>query len=101
MRIFEIFNCLNYRTNSEVLPRFSSKNFDRSELKEPSKEVTLEAGDLLYFPRGIIHEGYTDKDMHSLHVTISVYQKTAYIDLMEHLLKPALTAAANNDVEFR
>ncbi|KAF2884100.1 hypothetical protein ILUMI_22068 [Ignelater luminosus] len=88
-------------TDSEVLPRFSSKNLDRNELKPPIKEVTLEAGDLLYFPRGIIHEGFTDKDAHSLHITVSVYQRTAYVDLLEHILKPALVAASQDDVEFR
>lgn len=89
------------RTDSEVLPRFSSKNLDRSELKPPIKEITLEAGDLLYFPRGIIHEGFTDKDAHSLHITVSVYQRTSYVDLLEHILKPALMAASQDDVEFR
>ncbi|KAF5302388.1 hypothetical protein FQA39_LY10427 [Lamprigera yunnana] len=90
-------------TSSEVLPRHSSKNFERNEIdgKTLVRELTLEAGDLLYFPRGTIHEGFTDDDAHSLHVTVSVYQKTAYVDLMEHVLKYTLQAAVSNDVEFR
>ncbi|KAK5643293.1 hypothetical protein RI129_007138 [Pyrocoelia pectoralis] len=89
-------------TSSEVLPRYSSRNFNRDELKgKPVKEVTLEEGDLLYFPRGTIHEGFTDPEAHSLHITISVYQKTSYVDLMEHVLKYTLSAAASDDVEFR
>lgn len=89
-------------TSSEVLPRYSSRNFNRDELKDkPTKEVTLEEGDLLYFPRGTIHEGFTDPEAHSLHITISVYQKTSYVDLMEHVLKYTLSAAASDDVEFR
>lgn len=90
-------------SSSEALPRYSSKNFDRDELLEKSsvKELTLEVGDLLYFPRGTIHEGFTDENAHSLHITVSVYQKTAYTDLMENVLKYALQAASSEDVEFR
>lgn len=86
---------------SEVLPRYSSKNFDRTELGPPIKKVVLEAGDMLYFPRGIIHEGRTDAEEHSLHITVSVYQKTCYADLMEHVLKDALKEAIEKDVDFR
>lgn len=63
--------------------------------------LTLEAGELLYFPRGTIHEGYTSNDSHSLHITLSVYQNTSYVDLLEHILPKALKLAAENDVEFR
>ncbi|KAB0799651.1 hypothetical protein PPYR_07531 [Photinus pyralis] len=89
-------------TPSKVLPRYSSQNFNRDELSnKPVRELTLEAGDLLYFPRGTIHEGFTDPETHSLHVTVSVYQKTSYVDLMEHVLKYTLSTAASDDVEFR
>lgn len=56
---------------------------------------------MLYFPRGIIHEGRTDAEEHSLHITVSVYQKTCYADLMEHVLKDALKEAIEKDVDFR
>ena len=45
-------------------------------------EVTLKPGDVLYFPRGYIHQAKTEKK-HSLHLTISVYQKTSRCDLLE------------------
>uniref|UniRef100_V5GN51 Bifunctional lysine-specific demethylase and histidyl-hydroxylase n=1 Tax=Anoplophora glabripennis TaxID=217634 RepID=V5GN51_ANOGL len=64
-------------------------------------EVTLNAGDLLYFPRGTIHEGRTDPESHSFHITVSVYQHTAYVDLLEHILPDALQRAAAESVEFR
>lgn len=67
----------------------------------PIMEVTLNAGDLLYFPRGTIHEGRTDEDTHSLHITISVYQHTSYIDLLEHIVPEALKMASKDDVSFR
>lgn len=65
------------------------------------QEVSLEAGSFLYFPRGTIHEAHTDADSHSLHLTVSVYQHTAYADLLEKILPEALKKAAENDVEFR
>jgi hypothetical protein len=36
--------------------RFSSKNLDESELKAPILEVILEPGDMIYMPRGTIHQ---------------------------------------------
>lgn len=84
-----------------MLPRYSSHNLSRDELAAPIKELTLQAGDLLYFPRGVIHEASTDSDTHSLHITVSVYQNTAYVDLLEKLLPQALKAASENDVKFR
>lgn len=64
-------------------------------------EVTLNQGDFLYFPRGTIHEACTDEDSHSLHLTVSVYQKTAFVDLFEELLPLALKEATKYDREFR
>ncbi|XP_066249895.1 ribosomal oxygenase 1 [Euwallacea similis] len=86
--------------DEDVLARDSSKNFSPDELGTPFMEVELKAGDLLYFPRGTIHEGRT-KDEHSLHITISVYQHTAYADLLEQAIPAALKKAATENVEFR
>ena len=44
------------RSKEETLPRFSSENFNESEIGEPIIDVILETGDLLYFPRGYIHQ---------------------------------------------
>jgi bifunctional lysine-specific demethylase and histidyl-hydroxylase NO66 len=71
------------RNENEFLPRVSSKNFTENEIGEPILDKVLEAGDLLYFPRGIIHQALTVKGCHSLHITTSVYQKTSWADLME------------------
>ena len=43
-------------SDDEKLPRFSSLNFKQSDLPDPIIDVVLEAGDLLYFPRGFIHQ---------------------------------------------
>ena len=68
----------------EELARDSSGNFRPEDLTAPPVlEVTLKAGDLLYFPRGTIHQGYSLADEHSLHITISCYQHVAWADLLE------------------
>lgn len=87
--------------HEDVLARNSSMNFKAEELGPPFMKVTLNAGDVLYFPRGTIHEGHTTPDAHSLHITVSVYQHTAYADLLEQILPNAIKNAAAKDVEFR
>ncbi|KAF6205255.1 hypothetical protein GE061_019423 [Apolygus lucorum] len=90
------------RSKHEVLPRFSSPNFSEADLSDPPVfDGILSPGDLLYFPRGYIHQAHTVHNEHSLHVTISAYQKTSWFDLMEKLVPSALKTAAANDVEFR
>ena len=47
------------RGETEVLPRFSSPNFEQSDLGPCILDTVLEPGDLLYFPRGVIHQAVT------------------------------------------
>lgn len=91
----------NPRNDSENLPRFSSGNFSEEEIGEPILDVVLEPGDLLYFPRGTIHQGKALEDVHSLHITVSCYQKNTWGDLLEKLVPRALQVAIDEDVEFR
>ena len=64
-------------------------------------DTVLNAGDLLYFPRGTIHQGETIDDTHSLHITLSVYQKNSWTDFFEKLLPKALKTASKADFRFR
>ncbi|XP_076802755.1 ribosomal oxygenase 1-like isoform X1 [Clavelina lepadiformis] len=91
----------NPRSAAETLPRFSSKNFDPSEIGEEIFSTTLEPGDLLYFPRGFIHQASSLPGSHSLHITISTYQRNSWGDLMQELFSCALTRAFAEDLEFR
>ncbi|AUC16929.1 hypothetical protein BTO06_18030 [Tenacibaculum sp. SZ-18] len=59
------------------------------------KEVTIEAGDLMYIPRGLPHEAYTT-DESSLHLTIGIYP-TQHVDL----LSKAVQSLAQNDIDLR
>jgi len=90
------------REEGERLPRYSSPNFQQEEVGgEPIVDVILEPGDVLYFPRGSIHQGNCLPEEHSLHITISSYQLNSWTDLLEKLVPAALVTAAAEDVEFR
>lgn len=91
----------NPRKDTEYLPRFSSENFSQDEIGEPALEVTLNPGDLLYFPKGFIHQAKTLPNQHSLHITISCYQKNTWADFLEKLLPAALSQAVEEDVSLR
>ncbi|KAM6915450.1 ribosomal oxygenase 1 [Xenentodon cancila] len=91
----------NPRSDDEVLPVFSSPNFNQSDIGKPVLDVVVEAGDLLYFPRGFIHQGNCLPDAHSLHITISSYQKNSWGDLLQKVVSAALEIAMEEDVEYR
>ena len=57
------------------------------ELGEPILDRVLEPGDTLYFPRGVIHQAVTPEDTHSLHITLSVYQKCCWSDYLEKVCR--------------
>jgi hypothetical protein len=61
---------------------------------EPVEDVTLEAGDTLYLPRGWPHEAATAED-ESLHLTVGLHPPTRL-----DALRAALDSCAD-DVEFR
>uniref|UniRef100_A0A672GHK6 Bifunctional lysine-specific demethylase and histidyl-hydroxylase n=1 Tax=Salarias fasciatus TaxID=181472 RepID=A0A672GHK6_SALFA len=82
------------RSEDEVLPV-------QADIGKPILDVVLEAGDLLYFPRGFIHQGNCLPDVHSLHITISSYQKNSWGDLLQKVVPAALEIAMEEDVEFR
>jgi ribosomal protein L16 Arg81 hydroxylase len=65
-------------------------------LSEPLHSVYLEAGDLLYIPRGFIHHAATADSASSLHITIGLYA-SQWLDL----LIQALTQVSWKHAEFR
>lgn len=62
---------------------------------EPLMTVHLRAGDVLYMPRGVVHEALTGTE-ESLHLTVGVNVLT-----WKTLLEDVLQLAAQNDVAFR
>ncbi|KAH8260795.1 hypothetical protein KR026_008610, partial [Drosophila bipectinata] len=86
---------------TDILARHSSGNFNQSELGEPIFDEVLEAGDVLYFPRGTVHQAITEQNQHSLHITLSVYQQQAYANLLENLMPMVLKNAVENKIALR
>lgn len=98
-KIWKVYSPLDEET---TLPRYSSKNFKRKDLTSPPiNTFELEPGDLLYFPRGFIHEGRTTANEHSLHITISCSQKHTFGDLFETLIPQAISVAMQEDLDYR
>ena len=56
-------------------------------------EVVLEAGDMLYMPRGTVHQASCVPGSHSLHVTVSTNQFNTWADVLELAIPAALKAA--------
>ena len=89
------------RDPSEELALTSSPNFSQEDLGEPVLQTVLEPGDLLYFPRGFIHQAECQDGVHSLHLTLSTYQRNTWGDFLEAVLPLAVQAAIEENVEFR
>ncbi|KAG7483604.1 hypothetical protein MATL_G00040160 [Megalops atlanticus] len=68
----------------------------------PTHDIILKAGDLLYFPRGTIHQADTPVGVdHSTHLTISTYQKTSWGDFLLDVFPSFLFDSMKNDVTMR
>lgn len=89
------------RDPSEELALTSSPNFSQEDLGEPVLQTVLEPGDLLYFPRGFIHQAECQDGAHSLHLTLSTFQRNTWGDFLEAVLPLAVQAAIEENVEFR
>eukprot|EP00850_Spirogloea_muscicola_P019778 SM000199S05405 [mRNA] locus=s199:33566:36667:- [translate_table: standard] len=95
------WQCYAPRNKEQILPRTSSPDFTQEEIGEPILTVTLEPGDLLYMPRGTIHQAISSDSSHSLHLTISTAQSNSFIDYLEILLPRALQLASEDFVALR
>lgn len=87
--------------DDEILPRFSSRNLHPSEAGPCVLQVTLSPGDLLYFPRGTIHQAQSDSLSDSFHLTVSTAQKNCWADLMDIAVNAALIQASKDMPAFR
>lgn len=85
----------------DVLPRYSSVDFEEKDLPEVLMEVMLEQGDMLYIPRGVIHQAQCVDGFASLHCTLSTGQKWTWADLLLENVKVAIESAAVQDKFLR
>lgn len=68
------------------LPSASSGDIDRDALPECVLDVTLNVGDVLFIPRGHIHEAVAQSEG-SAHVTVSMYQQWTWMQMATSVLK--------------
>ncbi len=78
----------------------AKQKYSRDEIKygEPQFDLTLNAGDTLYMPRGVIHEALTS-DSYSLHITIGIKVWT-WLDAVSRMVAQALTEC-EQEIAFR
>ncbi|XP_071494710.1 ribosomal oxygenase 2-like [Diadema antillarum] len=85
-----------------ILPRDYSKDLDQAEIGDPILDTVLKAGDVLYFPRGTVHQAETpDTCDHSTHLTVSTYQRAAWGDLLSLALPAILQSAIEGTQSLR
>lgn len=94
------------------LPRGSSIDFNVDDMAnvELIMDTVLKPGDMLYLPRGTIHEAVCvseprtrsePKTKYSLHVTVSMFQKWTWADFLENSIITAIRSAAAQDRTLR
>ncbi|XP_077198348.1 ribosomal oxygenase 2 [Paroedura picta] len=68
----------------------------------PTHDFLLKPGDLLYFPRGTIHQADTPPGVsHSTHVTISTYQNNSWRDFLLDVIPGLVLDSSKGDLDFR
>ncbi|XP_065177543.1 ribosomal oxygenase 2-like [Sycon ciliatum] len=83
---------------AEKLARTCSDDLDTSDIGDPTHDIVLEAGDVMYFPRGTIHQADTPAGVpHSTHITISTYQNWTYGELLQIALPFAIEEAMKDE----
>ena len=96
----------------DPLAREHSRDYAPHEVGEETHRIAMQKGDLLYMPRGTIHMAHTratrqvsttssSPPSHSLHVTISTYQRWAWFDFLQVSVRQALQRMWDSDVDVR
>ncbi|XP_049325014.1 ribosomal oxygenase 2 [Astyanax mexicanus] len=69
---------------------------------KPTHDIILKAGDLLYFPRGTIHQADTPAGVeHSTHLTLSTYQNMSWGDFLLDVFPSLLFDSMKGDLSLR
>ncbi|KAG5497500.1 hypothetical protein JKF63_03764 [Porcisia hertigi] len=84
-----------------VLTRHSSEDYAPEQFPRPKHSITLRAGDALYMPRGVVHQGKTSSKTHSLHITFSANQMNSWADFMSRAAQYTVETLAANKLEWR
>jgi bifunctional lysine-specific demethylase and histidyl-hydroxylase NO66 len=78
--------------SGHALPRYSSRDFADDEIGAPLRTVVLRPGDLLFLPRGTIHQADALQDAHSMHLTVSAGQRHSWADFLDVAVKVCMHA---------
>lgn len=71
-------------------------------LGNPTHDILLKEGDLLYFPRGTIHQASTPAGVdHSTHLTISTYQRTSWGDVLLDIFPNLMFDSSKTEISLR
>ncbi|KAM9628749.1 ribosomal oxygenase 2 isoform 6-T6 [Morphnus guianensis] len=89
-----------YKPTVHLAREYNVESEDR--IGNPTHEFTLKPGDLLYFPRGTIHQADTPLGIsYSTHVTISTYQNNSWGDFLLDAIPGLVFDSAKEDVVLR
>ncbi|XP_078088687.1 ribosomal oxygenase 2 isoform X1 [Mustelus asterias] len=88
-----------YKPTKPLAREYSIEPEDR--IGNPTHEFTLKPGDLLYFPRGTIHQADTPTGgSHSTHITISTYQNNTWGDYLLDVIPWLVYDTMKEDIEL-
>ncbi|XP_037605304.1 ribosomal oxygenase 2 isoform X1 [Sebastes umbrosus] len=91
---------LLYTPTVPLAAEYSVESEER--IGSPTHEITLKAGDLLYFPRGTIHQASTPAGVdHSTHLTLSTYQRMSWGDLLLDIFPSVLSDRSKAEISLR
>eukprot|EP00730_Choanoeca_flexa_P016067 TRINITY_DN7517_c0_g1_i3.p1 TRINITY_DN7517_c0_g1~~TRINITY_DN7517_c0_g1_i3.p1 ORF type:complete len:459 (+),score=112.68 TRINITY_DN7517_c0_g1_i3:42-1418(+) len=89
-----------YKPLEELAVSYST-DLPHEAIGKPIAEIELSPGDVLYFPRGQVHEAVASGEGHSTHVTISTYQEWSLATLMVNVLPTCITSMASELLSLR
>ena len=86
--------------NNTPLPETYSPDISRADLPTNMTTLILSPGDILYMPRGTIHEAIA-LDSFSTHITVSVYQYYNYKTFIQCMFPKLLQSVFEADINLR
>ncbi|KAL2095416.1 hypothetical protein ACEWY4_010135 [Coilia grayii] len=93
----------HWRLYSPTVPLAREYSLEpEDKIGSPTHDIILKAGDLLYFPRGTIHQADTPAEVdHSTHLTLSTYQNMSWADYLLDIFPGFLFDSLKCDVSMR
>lgn len=93
----------HWRLYNPTVPLAAEYSVESEErIGNPTHDIVLKAGDLLYFPRGTIHQADTPAGVdHSTHLTLSTYQRMSLGDLLLDIFPSLLCDRSKREISLR